>query len=286
MKKTITKGILLLFAIYYCLPLIGTFLYASSTSWNKSILPDDFTFRWYQELVTDPTFLLAVGRSLLLAISVLTIVLVIMVPTIIGLELFYPKVSNQLQKMVLFPYAVPGVVMVTALLRTYSKIGIPMFFVLVGALFVTTLPIVYLGITNQMRMMDLKNLVEAATTLGASFPTIIRKILLPNLRIGTTLVSLMIFSSVFGEFMFTNLLIGGRFETLRIYMLRNMNKNGHLGSAVMVIYLIMMILIALGTFALSNRQKKVLSQAENAPVTSKKGLRLKKKVVTENVFNN
>ncbi|MDN3733933.1 ABC transporter permease [Enterococcus faecium] len=241
------------------LPIIGTILYASSTKWSKSLLPSDFTLQWFQQLLTDREFIAAVGRSLLLAGVVLVTILLLMIPTIIWIHLYFPRLNRWLEKLLLLPYALPGVILVTALLRTYAETGIPMFVVLVGALFITALPIVYLSLNNQMRLINLKELVDAAETLGAPMSTIIIQVLFPNIRIGVTLVSLMIFSSVFGEYMLTNLLIGGRFQTVRIYMLRRMNENGHLASAVMVLYLLFMVGIALTTFMLTYRQKQQLS---------------------------
>ena len=160
-----------------------------------------------------------------------------------------------------------------------------MFVVLVGALFITALPIVYLSLNNQMRLINLKELVDAAETLGAPMSTIIIQVLFPNIRIGATLVSLMIFSSVFGEYMLTNLLIGGRFQTVRIYMLRRMNENGHLASAVMVLYLLFMVGIALTTFMLTNRQKQQLYLKQTREEKQSKNEAFKG-VVTENVFRN
>lgn len=282
MKKIIVALVLTGFGLYYLLPLVGTILYASSTKWSKSLLPEDFTLQWFQQLVNDPTFIAAVGRSLLLASLVLVVILVVMVPTVIWINLFTPRISRMMEKLVLLPYAIPGVILVTALLRTYSKTQIPMFVVLIGALFISALPIVFLGITNQMRLINMKELIEAAATLGAPLPLILVKILLPTIRMGTILVSLMIFSSVFGEYMLTNLLIGGRFETIRIYMLRRMNENGHLSSAVMVLYFCLMVVVAGLTFVITNRQKKQLTRI-TAPVAAHKTV-IEKGVVGENVL--
>nr|WP_242704332.1 ABC transporter permease [Enterococcus sp. 665A] len=273
------------FGLYYFLPIIGTILYASSTKWSKTILPSDFTLKWFQQLLTDGEFIAAVGRSILLAGVVLLTILVLMIPTIIWIHLYFPRLNRWLEKLVLLPYALPGVILVTALLRTYAKTGIPMFVVLVGALFVTALPIVFLSLNNQMRLINLKELVDAAETLGAPISTIVFRVLFPNIRIGATLVSLMIFSSVFGEYMLTNLLIGGRFQTVRIYMLRRMNENGHLASAVMVLYLLFMVGIALTTFMLTNRQKQRLTVKQSTEV-KQSGNDDIKGVVTENVFRN
>lgn len=283
--KKLVKPILACFGLYYFLPIIGTVLYASSTKWSKTILPNDFTLQWFQQLLTDKEFIAAVGRSLLLAGVVLLTILLLMIPTIIWIHLYFPRLNRWLEKLVLLPYALPGVILVTALLRTYAKTGIPMFIVLVGALFITALPIVFLSLNNQMRLINLKELVDAAETLGAPMSTIIVRVLFPNIRMGATLVSLMIFSSVFGEYMLTNLLIGGRFQTVRIYMLRRMNENGHLASAVMVLYLLFMVGIALTTFMLTNRQKQRLTVKQTSEEKQSKNEALKG-VVTENVFRN
>lgn len=283
--KKLVKPILFCFVLYYLLPIIGTILYASSTKWSKSLLPSDFTLQWFQQLLTDREFIAAVGRSLLLAGVVLVTILLLMIPTIIWIHLYFPRLNRWLEKLLLLPYALPGVILVTALLRTYAETGIPMFVVLVGALFITALPIVYLSLNNQMRLINLKELVDAAETLGAPMSTIIIQVLFPNIRIGVTLVSLMIFSSVFGEYMLTNLLIGGRFQTVRIYMLRRMNENGHLASAVMVLYLLFMVGIALTTFMLTNRQKQQLYLKQTREEKQSKNEAFKG-VVTENVFRN
>ncbi|OJG89221.1 hypothetical protein RV16_GL002293 [Enterococcus saccharolyticus] len=263
--------ILSLFALYYLSPLLATFFYASSTSWEKSILPDDFTLQWFVQLLSDSAFLFAVGRSLLLASLMSLVVFVILVPTMIWIHLYFPRWDQTLQKIVLLPYAIPGVILVTALLRTYSNSNIPMFFVLLGALFISMLPIVYLGISNQMKLVNMKELVEAAETLGVPMFPIIRSVLIPNLKVGTTLVSLMVFSSVFGEYMLTNLLIGGRFETLRIYMLRRMNENGHVASAVMILYFLFLLATAFSIFYFNKKQTKkvVVKEKVEEPVYEK-----------------
>lgn len=269
MKKIVVPILLFLFGLYYLSPLIATFFYASSTSWGKSIIPDDFTLQWFQQLLGDPAFLWAVGRSFLLAGLMTGIIFILLVPTMIWINLYFPRWDKALQKIVLLPYAIPGVILVTALLRTYSKSSLPMFLVLLGALFISMLPVVYLGISNQMRLVNMKELVEAAETLGSPMFQIIRYVLIPNLKVGTTLVSLMVFSSVFGEYMLTNLLIGGRFETLRIYMLRRMNENGHVASAVMILYFLFLLAVAFGIFYMNKKQERSVT------------LKLKKKETAE-----
>ncbi len=281
-KKFVAKLILSLFALFYLSPFLMTAVYAFSREWGKTILPKGWTVHWFQTLFQDPAFAQAVLRSLLLALAVLVMVLMVMIPSVLVIILHFPKLDAYMRGMSLMPYAIPGVILVTALLKTYAKLGLSMLIVLGGALFIGALPIMYLGIRNSLLAINTKGLMEAGQTLGASPFTIVKFVILPNVRIGVVLSSVMIFSGLFGEYVLTNLLLGGRFETLRIYMLRRMNENGHLASAVMVFYFICIMLIGLLINHLSHRQRQGMSyQKKRRPQTKEQviGSTIKEEVV-------
>ncbi|HHX69594.1 MAG: ABC transporter permease subunit [Miniphocaeibacter sp.] len=284
MKKNIRKIPLIIFGLYFITPIIGTILYSTSTKWDNSILPKDFTLKWFLELFKDTAFIQAVTRSFILGLITSIVILIIMIPTLILVRLYFPRVDRILQSIVLLPYAIPGVILVTALLGTYSKLNIPMFIVLVGALFITLLPITYLGINNQLKLINIGEMIDAASTLGASMVQTVIKIIIPNIKLGTTLVFLMVFSASFGEYMLTNLLIGGRFETIRIYMMRRMNENGHLASAVMILYFIFLLIVAIFVFIINNKQKKRHIEKSKIEEVNKQKL-YERKEGLENVFN-
>lgn len=248
--------ILALFGIYMIFPFISTFFYSTSTEWSNTILPEDFTFQWFVQLMQDPNFISAVLRSITLTLITLSVVLVVMVPTVFLVYMYFPKVDNFMKGLVLMPYAIPGVILATGLLRMYSGSVIPMYAVLVGGLFIGSLPFMYQGVRNSLESVQTKQLMEAAEILGANKFTSFIKIILPNIRLGLLITTLLIFSSFFGEFVLTNLLIGGRYETIRIYMLRRMNENGHLASSVMVAYFTLLILISLIITYLSSTKRK------------------------------
>ncbi|OTN89746.1 hypothetical protein A5819_002244 [Enterococcus sp. 7E2_DIV0204] len=250
--------IITILGIYYLTPLIMTGVYAFGDEWGKSLLPTNFTFHWFNELFNDQAFFLSIIRSFILSTIVLVMILIVMIPSVIIIYLHYPKIDKLLQSISVLPYAIPGVILVTALLKTYSKTGVPMFVVLCGTLLIS--PIMYMGIRNSLQAINTKQLIEAGQMLGSNMITIIFKVVLPNLRVGIVLSSIMVFSGVFGEYVLTNLLIGGRFETLRIYMLRRMNENGHLASAVMVCYFVMIFLSGIIIYYFSNKQKLQLKK--------------------------
>lgn len=263
-SQRVAKVILTLFGLFYLSPFVMTAIYAFTQEWSKTIIPTGWTLVWFQTLFTDPAFGQAVLRSLLLATIVLVVVLIIMIPSVLVIILHYPKIDVYMQGLSLMPYAIPGIVLVTALLKTYAQLGVSMLIVLGGALFISSLPFIYLGIRNSLLAINTKQLIEAGQTLGASSFTIVKQVILPNIRIGVVLASVMIFSSFFGEYVLTNLLIGGRFETVRIYMLRRMNENGHLASAVMVFYFLCIMLIGLAINYLSRRQRQQFAQKKKA----------------------
>lgn len=244
-KKFGSKIIIASFGIYFIVPLLMTVLYVFSEEWARSILPKGFTLSWFITTLCDPRFATALGRSFMLGIVTSVIILLIMVPSVVIIFFHFPKIDKWLQAFSLLPFALPSVILATGLLRLYSSMKEMMFWILVGALFTSAFPIMYQSIRNSLLSLQAKILIEAAETLGASPFIVFTRILLPNMQVNLRLSGLLIFSSIFGEFVLTNLLIGGRYETIRIYMLLKMNQNGHIASAVMVIYFMVLFLIAI-----------------------------------------
>jgi putative spermidine/putrescine transport system permease protein len=275
-KKTHYTSYLILAIFGLCIffPFISTFFYATSTKWSNTILPTDFTFQWFSGLIHEPNFISAVLRSITLTFTTLAVVLVVMVPTVFLVYMYFPKVDNFMKGLVLMPYAIPSVILATGLLRMYSGSVIPMYGVLVGALFIGSLPFMYQGVRNSLESIQTKKLMEAAEILGANRFRSFIKIILPNIRLGLLITTLLIFSSFFGEFVLTNLLIGGRYETIRIYMLRRMNENGHLASAVMVAYFILLILISFVITYLTSPNRKARKKPTDKQVSIRNGNRI------------
>ena len=249
--------ILVLFGLYMVFPFISTTLYATSTDWSNTLLPKDFTFQWFVQLFQDPSFISAVTRSLTLTLLTLAVVLVVMVPTVFLVYMYFPKVDRFMKGLVLMPYAIPGVILATGLLRMYAGSAIPMYVVLIGGLFIGSLPFMYQGVRNSLEGINSKTLMHAAEMLGASKIQAFLKVVVPNIKLGLLITTLLIFSGFFGEFVLTNLLIGGRYETIRIYMMRTMSVNGHLASAVMVAYFLLLIAISLVITRITSSKKGV-----------------------------
>lgn len=245
--------------IYLFIPLIATFLYSIATDWYRTILPEGYTLAWYQELFTDPRFLQALQRTLLVCLIAICISIGVMVPTIFIVTVYFSRWERVLQGLVMLPYAIPGVVAAVGLIKLYSSGPIVLsgsIWILVGAYFVIVLPYMYQGIRNSMRTIDAIRLVEAAELLGASRMQAFWKVIFPNILTGIIVSTLLSFSTLFGEFVLANLLVGGHYETMQIYLIRRMEESGHLTSAIVVTYFILLFALSGAVMRLGKSSKE------------------------------
>ncbi|WP_312935222.1 ABC transporter permease [Pseudomonas sp.] len=228
----------LLFAVLL-LPLAGTLLYSLSTSWSASLLPSGLTLKWYVALWSEPRFLAAFGQSLLVCVGALLLSVVLILPLLFVVHYHFPRLDALMNVLILLPFAVPPVVSSVGLLQLYgdgpmAMVGTP--WILIGCYFTIALPFMYRAITNNLQAINLRDLMDAAQLLGASTWQAAFLVVLPNLRKGLMVALLLSFSFLFGEFVFANLLVGTRYETLQVYLNNMRNSSGHFNSALVISY--------------------------------------------------
>ncbi|MBT8767526.1 ABC transporter permease [Metapseudomonas boanensis] len=227
------------------LPLLGTLLYSLSTSWSATLLPDGLTFKWYLALWSDARFLSAFGQSLLVCFGALLLSVVLILPLLFVVNYHFPKLDGLMNILILLPFAVPPVVSSVGLLQVYGSgplamVGTP--WILIGCYFTVALPFMYRAITNNLQAINLRDLMDAAQLLGASTWKAAFLVVLPNLRNGLMVSLFLSFSFLFGEFVFANLLVGTRYETLQVYLNNMRNSSGHFNSALVISYFFFVLL--------------------------------------------
>ncbi|NIF22803.1 MULTISPECIES: ABC transporter permease [Pantoea] len=236
-------GLLLLIL---ALPLVATLLYGLSSEWSNTILPQGYTLQWFIELWSDGRFLSALGHSLLICFGALLFSLLLVLPVMFVIAYFYPKLDGVMNVLILMPFAVPPVVSSVGLLQLYSSsplmlTGTP--WILIGCYFTIALPFIYRAIANNMQALNLKELMDAAHLLGASSFQAALCVVLPNLRKGMLIAVLLSFSFLIGEFVFANMLVGNRYETLQVYLYNMRNGSGHFTSALVISYFLVVLLV-------------------------------------------
>ncbi|MEQ7050997.1 ABC transporter permease [Paenibacillaceae sp. P-4] len=254
--------------LYLFIPVIATMLYSLATSWNQTILPEGLTLKWFGELFQDTRFIQAFGRSLLLSSIATVTAVIVIVPATFAISLYAPKLEHWVQTLVMLTYAVPGVIMAVGLIRAYSGKGFSMIIIVFGAYVIGMLPFMYQGTRNSLRAVQAGSLMEAAELLGASRMKAFLRVIVPNIMPGILVSALLSFSILFGEFVLINILVGGRFETMQLFLYAQLNKSGHITSAITVTYFILMAILSAWIVKLTGRTSKPVAEPEEDIVSS------------------
>jgi putative spermidine/putrescine transport system permease protein len=209
----------ILIGAFFAIPLISTFLYTLRA-------PDGgLSFERWAALV-DPAASAAIkpiwtglGNSLILAVVTVLIVLLLLAPTMILVHLRFPRLKTIFEFTALLPISIPAIVLVVGLSPIYLQIGRALgtgTWTLAFAYGITVLPFAYRSIQASIDAADLRTLSEAARSLGASWPTVVLKVLAPNLRQGLLSASLISIAVVLGEFTIASLLNRQVFQTAMV----------------------------------------------------------------------
>lgn len=233
--KTVVYGIVGIMLV----PIIATLVYSLSSRWGATILPDGFTIDWYLKLLSDARFIEAFGRSLLVCGAALALSALLILPAIFVVFYYFPKLDRVMNLLILLPFAVPPVVSSVGLLQLYADSDVPIVgtpWILIGTYFTIALPFMYRALANSFSAINLRDLMDAAHLLGASTTQAFLQIVLPNARKGLMASLFLSFSFLLGEFVFANILVGTRYETLQIYLYNMRQTSGHFTSALVMTY--------------------------------------------------
>ena len=240
---------------FLSIPVIGTILYSLSSSWGATILPDGFTLKWFVALFTDLRFLVSLQRSFAIGTVSLLVSMFVIIPSIVISAYYFPKVLKVIEFISLLPFMVPAVVLAVGLLNVYSGVNVRVFgvpLIIIGAYFSVAFPFIYRGIKNSLDALHLKSLVETVNILGGTNFEAFRYVILPNLKKGIMSSGILSFAILLGEFMYANLLIGGSFETLQVYLYNMKGKSGHFTSAMVTLFFLFIFAV---TFIAVNIEK-------------------------------
>ena len=149
-------------------------------------------------------FLASVG----LAVLTVGIMLVLLVPTMTWVRLRVPGATRAVEFLCLLPLTVPAIVLVVGLTPVYAWVtyflgGATIW--LAFAYVVLVLPYAYRAIDAGLRAIDVRTLSEAARSLGAGWPTVMARVILPNLRTAVLSASFLAVALTLGEFTIANL---------------------------------------------------------------------------------
>jgi putative spermidine/putrescine transport system permease protein len=160
-------------------------------------------------VVGTPSLISRVAITLELAVLTGAAVLVLLVPTMIWIKLRVPWISRTVEFLCLLPLTIPAIALVVGLVPIYNWIeqrsvsALMLFWVYV----VLALPYAYRALAAGLNAVDAKTLSEAARGLGASWFTVMFRIIVPNMKQGILNALLLSSALVLGEFTIAYLLL-------------------------------------------------------------------------------
>ena len=203
--------ILVLAGLFFGVPLVMT---AAFSLWEGG---DRYGFAAYPILWASPKLFEAMALSAELAVATVAALIVLLVPAMIFMNLYAPKLRGLFEFIANLPFVVPAIALVAGMSALITGpewlTGTP--FYLVIPYFFLALPYAFRSIDVGIRAIDLPTLTEAGQSLGAGMGQIVLLVVLPSLRsalVGSTLLTLAV---VFGEFTFGNVLL---FHTYAVYI--------------------------------------------------------------------
>jgi putative spermidine/putrescine transport system permease protein len=190
--------------VYFFLPLVATFWFS---------LRPRVPFSSYTIALNDPRLWSHLGYSFFIAIVTMLVAVGLMLPTAYWVRLRVPHLRPAVEFVTLMPFVIPPIILVFGLIQVYGS-TIPLLgtstgsdVVLVGAYVVLSMPYMYRAIDTGLRAIDIRSLTEAAQSLGAGWPTIILRVILPNVRVAILSGAFLTLAIVMGEFTIANYLV-------------------------------------------------------------------------------
>ena len=164
----------------------------------------DLEQHWQRD---DPQFAATLFYSFLIGIITIIASSILIVPTAFWVRLRLPRLRPYIEFITLLPFVIPPIILVFGLLRSYSGDPLPLAgsdfgsnVLLVAAYVVLSFPYMYRAVDTGLRAIDVRSLTEASQSLGASWFTLMVRVIFPNLRVSLLSGAFLTLAIVVGEY--------------------------------------------------------------------------------------
>ncbi|MCZ4098215.1 ABC transporter permease subunit [Streptomyces sp. SID13666] len=274
-RKPLWRGAVgLLAGLYFLVPV------AASVIFTVDVPGQGFTLDAYSGIVSADGFTDSLLLTLELAAATIVLVMVLLVPALVAVRLGAPRLRPVLEIICSLPLVVPSVALVsgyssvlrwgpehlsrTPLFQTFTAVQDKRFpFVLVLAYTVMALPLAYRALDSGLRAVDVRVLVEAARSCGASAPRAVLQVVLPNLRGALLNASFLTLALVLGEYT-VGALLG--YQPFAVWIVNTGGNQAQLSVAVSVLSLVVtwMLLLVFAALGRPRDRSRSLSRSRRA----------------------
>ncbi len=224
---------LILIAGYFALPLLAMARFAFQNVPMALLTPEKLLTGWsaagLQTALTDPQIISATWTSIQIVVLSIILNLVILVPLAIVTEVRNPALRPIITALTLLPWVIPPIALVVGVAATF-RIAAPWFLAsnlsLVPFYALWAMPFTYRLLDAGLRAINARTLYEAARGMGASFPAVMLKVILPNMRSSMIASAALTTALVLGEFAFASLLLKSTLPTEMVTFERSDPRGG------------------------------------------------------------
>jgi len=237
--------IALVVVVFLITPLVITVVVSFTSSSIYTLPPPEWSFKWYQALGRKSGLTDAVWLSVNLALTSTAISLLLGTAAAMAVVRGQFRGKEAIATFAVSPLMMPGLVVGVAMLQFFRELGFrDAYFGLLLGHVVITLPFVMRTLLAALETFDF-SLVDAARTLGRSYPGAVIKVLAPNLAPAFLTAGLFAFLASMDNYPISIFLTDARNKTLPIKMLQYLEEQPDPTIAAISSGLILLALIAL-----------------------------------------
>jgi putative spermidine/putrescine transport system permease protein len=241
-----------LFGLFIVLPLLAL----ARFSLEGSKLGTWSVAAWTQ-IVSYPGLASAVELTLELAVLTSVAMVALLLPTMIWIKLRVQWISRTFEFLCLLPLTIPAIALVVGLGPVYNRIqhyslsALQLFWVYV----ILALPYAYRALSSGLDALDAITLAEAARSLGASWFTVMFRVIAPNMRQAILNAVLLTGALVLGEFTIAYLLLFNTLQPTLYSISRNTPNAGVIFSTSLASLLFAFALLIIVSYAGRRRRR-------------------------------
>jgi putative spermidine/putrescine transport system permease protein len=194
--------------LFFALPIYASAIFAFTSS------EGGFTAQPLRAAAENEELIQSLTLTLQIAIGTVILTLLLLIPTVAFIHLVIPKSRGWIEFLTLTPLVIPPIVQGVGYLYSMPTQLKATPYALVFAYVILALPFSYRAIDAAFASIDVKTLYDASNSLGASFITTIRTILIPNVLSGIFSAVFLTIALVLGEFAYASLLLWDTFPTV------------------------------------------------------------------------
>lgn len=240
-------------AIFFLVPILAMLEFSTRSGLDVS---SPRTLTYWKQIFGYPDLVAAITASLQLAAITSIGMLVLLVPTMVWVRLRLPRLTRIVEFICLLPLTIPAIVLVVGFFPMFQWMGINFsdsILTLSFAYVILVLPYCYRALDAGLGAIDVKTLTEAARSLGASWFTVMWRVIVPNISSAILNAALLSVALVLGEYTIAQNLLYNNLQ-VEIAMLGRANAGVSIAVAVAALLFAFVLLVVLAFAGRRRRQ--------------------------------